>query len=205
MKENLLKYPAQFILRLFNPYLIPTLGLFAIMNYIPGVEFFSAKLKIVIMGVFFLSTCFIPLLFIALGNLNRVWGKGAFQFVDKVMPKIYTALCTFLGAQFLGKFPIPGIFRILLLGFCLIIIFSIVISIKWKISEYTLALGGLWGALVALNMKYGMNILWLIIGVILIAGIIGSSSIYMEKDSPNQVYGGFLAGTLGMFILLVLI
>jgi hypothetical protein len=205
MKEKIAKYSALLFSGIFNPFLIPTLGLLVIMGFIPGVEFFSFKLKLIILGVIFLSTCFIPLIFITLGTLYRGWNNESNHYFDRVMPYLFTAMSAFLGSQFFGRLPIPGIFRVFLLGICLIMIISILISLKWKISEHTLALGGLWGTLLALNYKFGMNILWMIIGVILVSGVVGSSRIYLEKNSSHQVYRGFLTGMICMFLIIVFI
>jgi hypothetical protein len=205
MKEKISNYIVWFFAGAFNPLLVPTLGLFLIMGYMPGVEYFSFKLKLVILGVIFLSTCFIPLLFISLGNLNRVWNNAPNQYFDRVMPYLFIIMCAFLGSQFLGKLPIPGIFRIFLLGICITMIASTLIAFKWKVSDYMLALGGMWGALLAFNLKFGMDLLWLIIGLILLSGVVGSSRIYLEKNSPRQVYVGFLAGMICMFIVVAFI
>jgi hypothetical protein len=205
MKEKITKYVARFFASAFNPLLIPTIGLFLIMGIIPGVEMFSNKLKLVILCVMFLSTCIIPLIFIMLGKLNRSWNKDSKYYFDRIMPYLFTIMGAYLGSQFLGKLPIPGIFRIFLLGICFSIIVATLIAFKWKLSDYMLALGGLWGTLLALNFKFGMNLLWLIIIVILISGIVGSSHIYLEKDSPRQLYLGFLTGMVCMFLTIVFI
>jgi membrane-associated phospholipid phosphatase len=205
MKEKISNYAARFFAGAFNPLLVPTLGLLLIVGYMPGVEYFSFKLKLVILGVIFLSTCFIPLLFISLGNLNRAWNKGSNQYFDRVMPYLFIIMSTFLGSQFLGKLPIPGIFRIFLLGICITMIASSLIAFKWRVSDHTLALGGMWGAFLAFNFKFGMDLLWLIIGLILLSGVVGSSRIYLEKNSPPQVYAGFLAGMICMFIVVAFI
>lgn len=205
MKERIIKCTAQLFLGVLNPFLIPTIGILLIMGFIPGVEYFSLKLKLILLGVIFLSTCFIPFAFIALGNLNRGLNKDSKKYFDRVMPYIFIIMGSFLGSQFLGKLPIPGIFRILLLGICFTMILSTVIAFKWKFSDYLLALGGLWGTLLALNFKFGMNLSWTIVGVILVSGFVGSSRIFLEKDSPNQVYGGFLTGLLSMFFIIALI
>jgi len=205
MKEKISNYTAWFFAGAFNPLLVPTFGLLLIMGYMPGVEYFSFKLKLVILGVIFLSTCFIPVLFISLGNLNRAWNKVPNQYIDRVMPYLFIIMSAFLGSQFLGKLPIPGIFRIFLLGICITMIASSLIAFKWRVSDYMLALGGLWGAFLAFNFKFGMDLLWLIIGLILLSGVVGSSRIYLEKNSPWQVYVGFLAGMICMFIVVAFI
>jgi hypothetical protein len=205
MKEKITKYAALFFSGVFHPLLIPTMGLLLIMGFIPGVEYFSFKLRFVILGVIFLSTCIIPLIFITLGNIHRGLNKVPENYFDRVMPYLFTAMCAFLGSQFFGKLPIPEIFRIFLLSICFIMIISTLITFKWKLSNHILSLGGFWGVLLALNFKFGMSLLWLIIWVIIISGIVGSTRIYLEKDSPHQVYISFLTGVVCMFLLIVFI
>jgi len=205
MKEKIATNVARFFAGAFNPLLVPTIALLLIMGYLPGVELFSTKLKLVIVGVIFLSTCIIPLIFIMLGKLNRGWNKDSNSYFDKVMPYLFTIMGAYLGSQFLGKLPIPGIFRIFLLGICSMIIVVTLIALKWKLSDYMLALGGFLGALIALNFKFGMNLLWLIVVVILISGIVSSSHIYLEKDSPSQLSAGFFTGLFCMFLTILFI
>jgi hypothetical protein len=205
MKEKIVKYSALFISALFNPFFIPTIGLIAIMGYIPGVEFFSQKLKFIILSIVFFSTCIIPLIFIVLGHINQIWKKESNHFLDKILPYLFTCLSAFFGAQFIGKLPVPGIFRLFLFGICFMMFVLILISVRWKISEHSLALGGLLGVLLALNIKYGMNILWMLIAVILISGVVGSSRIFLERNSPLQVYTGYLTGFACMLLLIVFI
>jgi hypothetical protein len=205
MIEKIAKYIARFFAGAFNPLLIPTIGLLLIMGFIPGVELFSTKLKMVILCVIFLATCIIPFIFIMLGKLNRGWNKDSNNYFDRIMPYLFTIMGAYLGSQFLGKLPIPGIFRIFLLGICFTIIVATLIAFKWKLSDYMMALGGFLGALLALNFKFGMNLLWTIVVVILISGIVGSSHIYLGKDSPRQIYAGFLTGLVCMFFTIVFI
>jgi hypothetical protein len=115
---------------------------------------------------------------------------------------LFTALSAFFGSQLLGKLPVPGIFRVFLLAICLIMVIATLLSFKWKVSEHLLALGGFLGSLLALNFKYGMNVFWLIVVAVLVSGIVGTSRLYLEKESQTQVYAGFFIGLGCMFVLL---
>jgi len=79
------------------------------------------------------------------------------------------------------------------------------ITIKWKISGHTAALGALLGTLITLNLKYSMNFLGMIIAILLISGAVASSRIYLEKHNPAQVYAGFGLGFLCMFSLIAIV
>lgn len=205
MTDNISKKIAQSISNIFNPLLIPTLGFLVIMNQIPGVEFYTEKIKVIIVGVVFISTCLLPVLFILLTSMNPEILKLQNQHYERIIPYIFIAFSTFLGAQFLGKLPLPGIFKLLLIGSSIIVTTLALISTRWKISGHTAAIGALLGTLLALNLKYSMNFLGMIIALLLISGVIASSRIFLEKHNPAQVYAGFGLGLLCMFLLIVLI
>jgi membrane-associated phospholipid phosphatase len=205
MTEKISKIIAQSISNVFNPLTIPTFGFLIIMNKIPVVEFYSDKIKAIIIGVVFVSTCLLPGLFIMLTSLNSEIIKLNTFHQEKIIPYIFIAFSTFLGAQFLGKLPLLGIFKFLLIGSAVVAIALTIITIMWKISSHTTAVGALFGTLLALNLKYSMNFLWIIIAILLISGAIASSQIYLEKHTPSQVYAGFGLGLLCMFSLIVYI
>jgi len=105
-----------------------------------------------------------------------------------------------MGAQLIAKLPVPKIFSVFLLGSCLVLLILFAITIKWKISGHGAGMGGLLGAVLALTFKYGINLLWPIIVVILISGAVGSSRIYLKKHTPMQVYAGFSVSVLCMYL-----
>lgn len=121
------------------------------------------------------------------------------------MPYLITGLSTYLGAQFLGKLPVTEIFKLIMLGICILIVVSFLVHIRWNISEHLVALGGLWGILIAMNFKFGMDILLLFISVLIVSGIVASSLIYQEKHTPAQVYSGFAMGFAVLFTVIIFI
>jgi len=205
MDKKLVRYSAITVSGVFSPLIVPVIGFLLLMNQIPGVEFYSVKLKIVFLAAVVLSSCLIPFLYYLLSNLNRriLNEKGGRN--SNVLFYLFTCLSYFLGAQFLSRLPVSGVFRAMLLGGCFILLVVSLISFKWKIAEHTIALGGLWGTLVALNFRYGMDIIWLLILVSLITGIVGTSRIYLERHSPTEFYSGFAVGAVGMFGFLLFI
>jgi hypothetical protein len=205
MDKKLVRYSAITVSGVFSPLIVPVIGFLLLMNQIPGVEFYSVKLKIIFLAAIVLSSCLIPFLYFLLSNLNRkiLHEKGGRN--SNVLFYLFTCLSYFLGAQFLGRLPVSGVFRAMLIGGCFILLVISLISFKWKIAEHTIALGGLWGTLIALNFRYGMDVIWLLILVSLIAGIVGTSRVYLERNSPTEVYAGFAVGVAGMLCFLLFI
>jgi membrane-associated phospholipid phosphatase len=74
------------------------------------------------------------------------------------------------------------------------LVLTILINLKWKISVHMLAQGGMIGCLAALSKLHFLNIGPLLIFLILIAGWVGFSRLYLQAHTHAQVYAGFLLG-----------
>ncbi|HPR33057.1 MAG TPA: hypothetical protein PLK12_13220 [Prolixibacteraceae bacterium] len=190
---------------LFNPFLIPTLGLWVLYHQIPGTEFYSSKVRLILFLIYFLSTCFFPLLFIVLYAVSPGGKRNLDHHRDRIVPYLFTAFSVFLGAQLTDRLPLPGIFRIFLLGISLIVVLSLLISLRWKISGHLSAIGGLTGVLIGMNFRFGMELTGWIIGAIVVSGLLGSARIFLGKHSPAQVYAGYALGLACMLLLFSLI
>jgi hypothetical protein len=205
MDDKTIKFSATVVSGIFNPLFIPSLGFLLVMDRIPGVSYYSTKLKLVLIAIVLFTSCLIPLFYYFLSRFSRKLLNEKIGSNSKLMLYMFVCLSTFLGAQFLGKLPVTGIFRAILLGVCLISVIVLLISIKWNISEHTTAMGGLWGMLIALNFRYGMDIVGTLILVSLIAGIVASSRIFLERHTYKEVYSGFVMGATCMFGFLFII
>lgn len=158
----------------------------------PGLEYYTPKIKILLIGIVFAATCLLPLLFILLISLTSNIKVSLEHQKDRLLPYLFSAFSIFLGAQLMGKLPIPGIFRLFMLGIVLTIVLLFVVTLKWKISGHAAGIGGVLGTFLALLFKYKMDLQWLILATILVAGLIGSSRLILHKHTPSQVYAGFL-------------
>jgi hypothetical protein len=199
MNEKILKQAAQSISTVFNPLIVPTVGILLVMNYIPAVDYYSFKLKFVLMAIVICSSCLIPLLYLFISNINQKLFNEKWHANSKILFDLFSCLSLFLGAQLLGRLPITGIFKLLLLGSCFVFLIDFIISFRWNISEHVTAIGALWGTLIALNFRYGFDIVLILMGVSLLAGIMGAARIILQQHTPAQVYTGFILGASLMF------
>lgn len=200
MVEKLNKYLALFFSGVFNPFIIPSLTAFIILNYLPGFELYSFRVKYILMLIVAASTCIIPLIFLLIVSLSPNINRDMMHHRDRILPYIFSAFSIFMGAQLIRKLPLPHIFSLFLLGSCLVLILLFAITIKWKISGHAAGVGGLVGTMLAITFKYGIDLTWPIIGAILISGAVGSSRILLHKHTPAQVYAGFGASVLCMYL-----
>jgi hypothetical protein len=191
MAETIKKYLAHFFSGVFNPFVMPSMAFLIILSYMPGFEMYSFRVKLLLMSIVLVSTCILPLLFILLISANRYVNRDMMHHRDRILPFIFSAFSFFIGAQVIGKLPIPHIFSLFLLGSCLVLIMLFAITTRWKISGHGVGVGGFTGALLAITFKYGIDLSWPIFLAILISGAVGTSRIYLGKHTPAQVYAGF--------------
>ncbi len=204
MTHKVFKTTAQIVSWVFHPFVIPTFGILLIMNSMPGFDHYPIKAKGVLLLIVFLSTGLLPILFTLITTLLQSQNPELNSYRNRVVPYFFTAISIFIGAQFLAKLPIPPIFRLIMVGSGLILVLLFMFTIRWKISGHTTALGGLLGTLLALTFKYGLNLLWPVVMVILISGAVGTSLIYLNKHIPWQVYVPFAASLVLMYLMVYL-
>jgi hypothetical protein len=91
-----------------------------------------------------------------------------------------------------------------ILGAILIVLLAGIISRFWKISLHLLAIGGVVGIFIALQLMEG-GVLYLLLIFILLSGILGVARIKQKAHNHTQVYVGFLLGvSVELITLLVL-
>lgn len=200
MENRLLHNTAKVISLLFHPFVIPTLGFLIIYYHIPGVEQYPVKLRNILLGIVIFSTCLLPLSFIMLMSATSKLSHDMLHHRDRMLPYIFSAFSIFLGAQLLGKLPLPNVFRIFLLGSCLVLIILFMITLKWKISGHAAAMGSLLGVFLSLIFRYGIDLKWTVIAAIVAAGVVASSRIILNKHTPAQVYAGFVLGVSVLYL-----
>lgn len=153
--------------------------------------------RYILIAVFF-STCLLPVLTISVMALGRGFNLRMEHHTQRIKPLLFTAIYYYLGFYLLKGLPVYPVFRIILITSVVVIVVMTVISFKWKISSHMAAIGGVAGSLLAISFRMGMNPVWLLTGVFLTAGIVGSVRMYIGNHTLSQILAGF---TLGLVIL----
>jgi membrane-associated phospholipid phosphatase len=98
------------------------------------------------------------------------------------------------------KMMIPFWFLSLMMGACVALIISLCINFYWKISAHTLGIGGLLGGIMGVARIHLINPYWGFIIILLAAGLVGTSRIFLKRHTPMQVYAGFCLGFICTFV-----
>jgi hypothetical protein len=200
---KILALTARTVSIIFHPLLIPSLGFLLLFNSDFYFSMLPWSLKRFVLLVVFLSTCVLPLLSILLLSLNQRIDVKMDKNTDRILPLILSSLFSFMGYLILKRIPIFPIYNFFLVATILVQIALLIVSLRWKISAHAAAIGGLIGGFLALSFRLNENPFLILSGLIIIAGMVGTARLILEKHTNWQVYTGFLLGFLIMDLVIM--
>lgn len=194
-----MKLLATILSTIFHPLLMPTYGI-AIALYTSYMRVFGDRLLgIIVIGVL-LTTCILPSLGIFI--LYKTGHISDFQTSQphRAYRSVYHQLCLlYRMLSLLIPFRDTGWILSFIAGAIVSLIISLFINRYWKISAHMVAAGAM-AVLVFLMSIYRLMltpyIFPLQITIILLAGLIGSSRILLNRHTIGQVGAGFALGAM---------
>lgn len=195
---------ALIISSIFHPVFINLISLLLLFVLFPVLQFgLSDNVKLIYILFIFVTTGILPLLIVL---LMKVLGKISSLLIDnkdeRTLPYIITSTIYLLNYYLFMKVGAPQIIVSYLLGCSTITVAVLIINLFYKISIHTSALGALSAVIVASVHQASFDIRLLLIIIFIITGITASARIYAESHNQQQLYMGFLTGTLIMFFIL---
>lgn len=185
---------------LFHPLLMVTYGItFALMGTF--LALYPLRMKLLIWGSAFLSTAVLPGLFIYL--LTRTGAASDLELTkrkERALPYLIVISSVALCLYFLYRMMMPFWLIVILMGICVALLIALCINFFWKISAHMIGIGGLLGGLMGVARIHLINPYLLFIAVLLIAGLLGTSRIFLKRHTPLQVYAGFSLGFMCTFV-----
>ena len=185
---------AKIISIIFNPFIIPSLGILLIFcsgTYISAIPFEAKRL---IFALIFAGTFLIPLSFLPLMvYLKLIDDINISDKKQRLLPLIITGIIYFTTFYLIRRMPIPFI-NVFLLGSTICIAINALIVSWWKISSHLMGVGGLVALAIGLIFRLHAHMPFLLICCVLIAGLVGFARLQLKAHTPAQVYVGFFVG-----------
>jgi hypothetical protein len=185
---------------------MPLLAFHLTLETLPYLVFSISQYLNYIYGIVIFCTIILPLLSIFfLMRKGRVGSLEMSNHKERSPPLFRTAIWMSLGFFMLSNILLyTPILKAEILGAILIVLLAGIISRFWKISLHLLAIGGVVGIFIALQLMEG-GVLYLLLIFILLSGILGVARIKQKAHNHTQVYVGFLLGvSVELITLLVL-
>jgi hypothetical protein len=188
---------AQIVSILFHPVFITLYGLIILFHSGLYISLLSPALKKWIYLVVGINTAIIPLSLTPLYLNKKIIHSIKMDSVqERVIPLVVSTFLFYFTYFLLTRFKAPDIIRIYILTGAIALFGAVIISWRWKISLHMLGLGSLAGIILALSIRFGLNLNFFLIIIVLVAGITGFARLKLEAHSPAQIYTGYLFGFL---------
>ena len=191
---------AKILSSLFHPLLMLTYGI-TIALTCTFLALYPLRMKWLIWGSTFLSTAVLPGTFIYL--LIR---KGVASDVeltkrkDRCLPYLIFLTSVALCLYFFYRMMMPFWLIALSIGVCVALLIAFCVNFFWKISAHMIGIGGLTGGLMGIAHIHLINPYPAFMAMLLIAGLVGTSRIFLKRHTPMQVYAGFSLGFMCTFV-----
>ncbi|WP_102407409.1 hypothetical protein [Parabacteroides bouchesdurhonensis] len=185
---------------LFHPLLMVTYGIVLALTF-TYLAIYPPTMKLLIAGGTFVSTAIIPAIFIWL--MIKSGAAVDIELSDRrerVVPYLIFITSIMVCTFFLYKMMMPFWLLSMLIGACFALIIALCINFFWKISAHAIGIGGLLGGIMGVARIHMINPYWAFIALFVIAGLVGTSRIFLKRHTPMQVYTGFCLGFMCTFV-----
>lgn len=185
---------ARIVSAVFTPFSIPfvaflILFLFSYLNIMP------LAYKLIVLGVVYCFTILMPTLTIFLfRKINGFEAKDLTDRKKRYVPYLLTIFSYVFCMLMMRKLNIPWYMSGIILTALLMMLISIILNLKWKLSEHMLGMGGIVGGVVSFSALFGYNPVWWLSLFILIAGVLGTARIILQHHTLSEVLTGFVVG-----------
>ena len=120
--------------------------------------------------------------------------------MERVVPYLIFITSILVCIFFLYKMLMPFWLLAMLIGACVALVIALCVNFAWKISAHAIGIGGLLGAIMGVARIHMINPYWAFIVVLIVAGLLGTSRIFLKRHTPMQVYAGFCLGFICTFV-----
>lgn len=118
---------------------------------------------------------------------------------ERIAPYAMALLYYGMTAYLLLRTPLHPMAFALLAGATLALLLTTLITLRWKISAHMVGVGGLVGALSALDAAHGIGAFVPICIALIVAGALGTARLLSSDHTPGQVYAGTFVGFASVF------
>lgn len=197
---------ARFLSIVLHPLLMPTYTLWLALHVDPRLGYFLGEQgMLVLLGMVALMTVAFPLtstlLLLRAGLINSLeMPTRSERIAPYAMSLLYYGMTWYL----LSRTPLHPAAVLLVPGALIALLFTTLITLRWKISAHMVGMGGSLGALAALGYIHRCAVLEPMSVLIVLAGALGTARLLTSDHTPAQVYAGTALGFVSVFATLLL-
>ncbi len=201
--ERLANGVARVFSTLFHPLILPTIGLFILFRLNTHISLtLPMEVRRYVLLMVFINTAILPVLSVlVLKRTGHIRDYLLRERAERLFPLMVAAVTFFMTYYLLRQLQLPSLIDFYMMGATLLVLMSLVISFRWKISIHMVSLGGLTGFFIVTALLLQPNMRLLIMAAFLISGLTAASRLQLKAHKQAHVYAGYLLGTLVMILL----
>jgi hypothetical protein len=197
---------AKIISVVYHPLLIPLYGLLIIFSAPTIFEYLPFAYKKTLLLIVLLNNVLIPLSLLPYLKYRQLISSWfVIDQKERIIPLITTSIFYFITLYIILTFKIPVFIKAFILASAVLSSIITVINFWFKISIHSVGAGALIALVIALSVKSHDPLTLILIVVILLAGLVLSSRLWLNSHSPKEVWLGFFLGVFTSALLLFLI
>lgn len=182
---------------LLHPVFMPTYIVWALLSMDPGLAYFiHPDRRMIPLFMLALMSAAFPLASIQLLVRARVIESlELHRREDRIIPFALTLIYYVISWYLLFRTPLHPAVPAVMAGASAALLLTLVITLQWKISAHMVGIGGMLGALAAINSLHALDLLPVLAAVIVLAGLLGTARLLSSDHTQGQVIAGVLLGT----------
>jgi hypothetical protein len=190
-----MKRTAQVITYLFHPLIMPTLGLFLLLNSGTYISLLDPSAKRAILFVMALGTLFFPVIMIpVLYYRNLISNMQNTPKEERIIPQLIILILYMITFVYFMRLPLNRIIHACVLSAPIILFLILLIGIRFRLCTHMAGLGGITGLIIALIIRFESPMLWILVLTLMAAGLTGTARLTLGIQRPAEVYTGYLLG-----------
>jgi hypothetical protein len=194
---------ASLLSAVLHPLILPTLGMIILFNLNTYLSYsIPGQAKKFILLIVFINSAIAPVLSILLlkktGFIKDVMLD---ERSERMLPLLLSAIYFFITYYLLRKVALPSLLYFYIIGATVLVLLTLIITFRWKISIHMVSMGGFTGFLISLALLLHIDIDLLLILTFLASGLLGTARIKLNAHDLPQVFAGYAMGVGVMLIL----
>ena len=196
---------AQIVSVVLHPLLMPVYGLLIIFTAPALYGYIPFSVKKILLFIVLINNVVMPLMLITYFRFRNVISSWTIENrSERAIPLITTSFFYLFTVYLIYKFHIPFFIKSFIICSAVLAIAVTIINFWWKISIHSAGAGALTALVMILSIRMHTPLTWLMIIVVLMAGLVMSSRLWLHSHTPWEVWSGFLLGVLGSGLCLFL-
>ena len=191
---------ANFLSTALSPLLMPTYGVFMVL-WVSVLCLLPYGTRVSVLLVCMGITCILPLIFLSvLRHFKLVKDLHVEKREQRFFPYMFTALCYTVAAYYLYYCHSPQWFVMFMVGSAVTVLIMALINLKWKISAHMAGIGGVVALVYQIHVQglSAFDLFWMRCITIMVAGLLGSARLVLNRHDAWQVLAGVVVGFLSV-------